>query len=150
MLLAKTLRSSTFKAALLLIAIFGAMVVALLWFVYSSTASYILARSDRAIDTDRTILLAAYGRTGHDGLIAAIKKLVADKRFEDSVVLLADRSFSRRGGEPEELAASLARQRRTDQVRDGGTESGNVGTPTVAGSLRNTPGWISLASRTGH
>ena len=94
MLLAKTLRSSTFKAALLLIAIFGAMVVALLWFVYSSTASYILARSDRAIDTDRTILLAAYGRTGHDGLIAAIKKLVADKRFEDGVVLLADRSFS--------------------------------------------------------
>lgn len=94
MLLAKTLRSSTFKAALLLIAIFGAMVVALLWFVYSSTASYILARSDRAIDTDRTILLAAYGRTGHDGLIAAIKKLVADKRFEDGVVLLADRSFT--------------------------------------------------------
>ena len=115
MLLAKTLRSSTFRAALLLIAIFGAMVVALLWFVYSSTASYVLARSDRAIDINRTVLLAAYDSAGREGLVATINKLIADKRFEDSVVLLADRSFAAVAGNlrswPPHLVGNTGRTR---------------------------------------
>ena len=60
MLLAKTLRSSTFKVALICIAGFGAVVIGLFGFVYSSTASYVLIHSDRAIDADHVILIAAY------------------------------------------------------------------------------------------
>src|SRR5271163_4111924 len=93
-LLAETLRSSTFKRALIFIAVFGAIVFALLGYVYFSTASYIIKRLDRAIETDRAVLMAAYETSGHDGLIAAITKFVTDKRFEDSVVLLADPSFA--------------------------------------------------------
>jgi signal transduction histidine kinase len=93
-LLAKTLRSSTFRAALFLIAIFGAIVIALLWFVYSSTVSYILARSDRAIESDRALLLAEYRSAGRDGLIVMINKFIADKRLEDRVILLVDSSYA--------------------------------------------------------
>jgi signal transduction histidine kinase len=91
------------------------MVVALLWFVYSSTASYVLARSDRAIDIDRAILLAAYDSAGRDGLVATINKLIADKRFEDSVVLLVDRSFAAVAGNlrswPPNLVGNAGRTR---------------------------------------
>ena len=74
MLIAKTLRSSTFRAALISIAGFGAIVVGLFVFVYWSTASYVLDRSDRAIDRDRGVLLAAFAAGGRDDLIAAINK----------------------------------------------------------------------------
>ena len=43
-LLAKTFRSSTLKLALMWIGIFGAVVIALLGYVYSSTASFVLSR----------------------------------------------------------------------------------------------------------
>ncbi len=70
------------------------MVIALLWFVYTSTSSYLFNRSDRAIETDRALLIAAYGNAGHDGLVGAIDKFVTDKRLEESVILLADPSFA--------------------------------------------------------
>jgi len=93
-LLAKTLRSSTFKISLIFIAVFGAIVIALFAYVYSSTASYVLNRFDRGIEIDRTVLMSAYKGAGHDGLIAAIDKFIADTRFEDSIVLLADPSLA--------------------------------------------------------
>ena len=49
MLIVKTLRSSTFKVALIWIAGFGALVIALFAFVYSSTTSYLLDGADRAM-----------------------------------------------------------------------------------------------------
>ena len=73
MLIAKTLRSSTFKVALICIAGFGAVVIALLGFVYSSTASYVFNQSDRAIDADHAILIAAYQHGGRDELIATLR-----------------------------------------------------------------------------
>ncbi len=94
MLLAKTLRSSTFKRALIFIVVFGAMVFALFGYVYSSTASYVLGRFDRAIDTDRAMLNAAYESGGRDGLVSEINKFVTDKRLDDSIILLADPSFA--------------------------------------------------------
>jgi signal transduction histidine kinase len=92
-LIAKTLWSSTFKVALICIAGFGAVVIALLGFVYSSTASYVLNQSDRAIDADRAVLIAVYERGGRDELIATIGKLAAGQHLEDRIYLLADASF---------------------------------------------------------
>ena len=60
MLIAKTLRSSTFRVALICIAGFGAIVVTMFLSVYWSTATYVLNRSDWAIDRDRGVLLAAF------------------------------------------------------------------------------------------
>ena len=94
MLINKTLRSSTFKVALICIVAFGAVVVALFGYVYSATASYVLGRSDRAIDADRAALERVYETGGRDGLIAAINGLRADARLNGRVYLLADPSFA--------------------------------------------------------
>ena len=88
MLLAKTLRSSTFKLALIWIGIFGALVLALLGYVYSSTAAYVRERADRAIAAEQTILRNVYDSAGRDGLIAAIKDRL-DVEDADAVDLQA-------------------------------------------------------------
>lgn len=98
MLIAKTLRSSTFRMALICIAAFGALVIALFAFVYMSTTAYVLARTDRANAADRAILVAAYEHGGREALIAAINKSIADSSFEDRVYLLADASFAALAG----------------------------------------------------
>jgi signal transduction histidine kinase len=93
-LLAKTLRSSTLRLALICIGIFGAAVCALFSYVYWSTASYVRGRSDRAIVAEHVILRQAYDRAGRDGLIAAIGQRIADERFEGGLYLLADPSLA--------------------------------------------------------
>lgn len=94
MLLAKTLRSSTFKLALIWIGIFGAVIFALLGYVYWSTVAYVTSGPDGAIAAEQTSLRKVYDRTGRRGLIAAIEDRIADERFEGSVYLLADPSFT--------------------------------------------------------
>ena len=64
MLLAKTLRSSTFKLALIWIGIFGALVLALLSYVYWSTAAYVREKTDRAIAAEETSLRNVYDKRG--------------------------------------------------------------------------------------
>ena len=98
MLLRKTLRSSTFKLALLAIGIFGASVVALFGYVYWSAASYVHSRSDHAITAEHAILRRAHDRAGRDELIATIEQRVANERFEGKIYLLVDPSFARVAG----------------------------------------------------
>jgi signal transduction histidine kinase len=93
-LFAKTLRSSTFRLALIYIGIFGAAVIALFGYVYWSTASYVRSPSDHGIATELAILQKAYAGAGRSGLIAAITQRIADERFEDGVYLLTDPSFA--------------------------------------------------------
>jgi len=97
-LLAKTLRSSTFKWALIWITIFGAVVIALFSYVYWSTATYVHARSDRAISAEHSILRKIYDDAGRGGLIAAIEDRTAGGRVKGDVYLLADPSFARLAG----------------------------------------------------
>ena len=94
MLLTKTLRSSTLKLALICVGVFGAVVCALFGFVYCSTSSYVLSRSDRAIAAEHVILRQAYDLTGRDGLIAAIGQRLAYERFDGGLYLLADASLT--------------------------------------------------------
>ena len=94
MLLAKTLRSTTFKLALVCIAIFGALVFALLGYVYWSTTSFVRSRSDHAITAELAILRKAYARAGRSGLTTTIAQRLVDQRFAGSVYLLADPSFA--------------------------------------------------------
>ena len=107
MLIAKTLRSSTFRAALIWIAGFGAIVVGLFVFVYWSTASYVLDRSDRAIDRDRGAVLAAYTAGGRNELITAINKQ-AGLHPNRGIYLLTDASFAPLAGNRKKWPAPLS------------------------------------------
>jgi signal transduction histidine kinase len=93
-LLAKTLRSSTLKVALIFIGIFGAAVVALFAYVYWSTSSYVLARADGMIAAEHARLRKVYDTAGQADLVATIKRRMADADFDGGVYLLADRSFT--------------------------------------------------------
>jgi signal transduction histidine kinase len=97
-LLAKSLRSSTFKVALLCIIAFGALVLALFSYVYMATDAYVLSQSDGAIDADTADLIGAYRDNGQAGLVAAIDRLQAEKARADAVYLLADPSLRRLAG----------------------------------------------------
>jgi signal transduction histidine kinase len=97
-LLSKSLRSSTFRVALLCILAFGALVLALFSYVYLATDSYVLDRSDRTIDADRADLIKAYQHNAQPGLVAAIQGLQAEGARTDAIYLLADPSFRRVAG----------------------------------------------------
>ena len=92
MLLTKTLRSSTFKLALIAIGTFGVIMSAIFSYVYLSTSSYVRSRSDRAVMADYMSLHGVYERSGRDGLIAGIQQRLADKGFAERVYLLVDPS----------------------------------------------------------
>jgi signal transduction histidine kinase len=93
-LLAKTLRSWTFNLALIWIGVFGALVLALIGYLYWATSSYVFSRSDRAIATEQAALHKAYDRGGRDGLITAIGGRTEDDRLDGGIYLLADPSFA--------------------------------------------------------
>jgi signal transduction histidine kinase len=92
-LLAKTFRSRTFRLALMAIAGFGMIVLSLLGYIYWSTTSYVVSRSDRAIAAEQSLLQTAYGRGGRDALEAAIKTRIAGRPFDGGLYLLADQNF---------------------------------------------------------
>jgi len=81
-LLAKTLRSTTFKLALISIGVFGAVVISLIGYVYWSATTFAMSRSDSAIEAKRAILRNAYDSGGRDGLIRALEQRGAEARFE--------------------------------------------------------------------
>jgi hypothetical protein len=93
-LLAKTLRSSTLKLALISIGIFGAVVLVLFGYVYWSTASYVQSRLDRAITAEQAILQRIYERAGSGALVAAIARRIADERLDGRLYLFADPSYA--------------------------------------------------------
>jgi signal transduction histidine kinase len=92
-LLTKTLRSTTFRLALISIAVFGAMVIALFGYVYWSTTNFVLSRSDSAIEAERAMLRNVYDSGGRNALTQAIKQRDAVAGLQGSVYLLADESF---------------------------------------------------------
>ena len=94
MLLAKTLRSTTFRLALISIGLFGAVVIALFGYVYCSTTSFVLSRSDSAIEAELATLRNAYDKSGREGLIRAIEQRSSAADFEGGVYLLADELFA--------------------------------------------------------
>ena len=93
MLLVKTLRSTTFKLALISIGVFGAVVIVLFGFVYWSTTNFVLSRSDSAIEAEQAALRNIYNISGREGLIQAIEQR-SGTTAEGSVYLLADQSFA--------------------------------------------------------
>jgi signal transduction histidine kinase len=90
------------------IVIFGATVVALLGYIYLSTAAFIHSRSDQAIAAEGAILQQAYADAGRAGLISAIARHIGDDRFEGGIYLLVDASSHRLAGNLEAWPSALA------------------------------------------
>lgn len=94
MLLIRTLKSSTFRLALVCVILFSTLVFALLGYVYWATTGYVRDRSDRDIWAERVLLVQAYGTSGRTGLISLINQRIAEPNAGDSVYLLCDPSFA--------------------------------------------------------
>src|SRR5262249_20192164 len=91
-LLTRTLKSSTFRLALMCIAVFSGTVFALLGYVYWATTDYVHGRCDRAISADRALLVQTYETTGRDALINLVTQRIAGRGFEAGIYLLLDPS----------------------------------------------------------
>jgi signal transduction histidine kinase len=107
-LLAKTLRSSTLKLALIFIGIFGAAVIALFAYVYWSTSTFVLGRTDNAIVAEHAMLRKAYDAGGRDGLAAAIGQRIAGERRDGAIYLVADPAFAPIAGNLKAWPAAVA------------------------------------------
>ena len=93
-LLARTLKSSTFTLALVCVALFSGAVFGLLGYVYWATTDYVRSRCDRAISADRALLVQAYGKAGRDALVTLMNRRLAERSFEGGIYLLADPSWA--------------------------------------------------------
>ena len=93
--------------ALICIATFGAAIVGLFGYVYWSTESYVLSRSDAAIAAELGSLKGLYDRAGRSALATAIEQRIADRRGQADVYLLADPSLARIAGDLRRWPAEL-------------------------------------------
>ena len=108
MLLAKALRSSTYRFALICIAIFGSLVLTLFGFVYLSTVDYVQANLDRSIATEQRVLSEAYRSAGRDAAITMMKERVAENGVAGALYMIADPSHRIVGGNLKDRPASLS------------------------------------------
>jgi signal transduction histidine kinase len=87
---ANVVRSSTFRLALLYMALLGGSVAILLGFIYWSTAGYMDRQSAATIEAEIRGLAEQYQRRGAAGLTAVISERVARDPAGSSVYLLVD------------------------------------------------------------
>jgi len=87
---AKWLRSSSFRLALIYMALFGGSVLMLLTFIYWSTAGYMAKQADATIEAGIAGLAERYRTSGLGGLTNTISERVSRKPGGYSIYLLAD------------------------------------------------------------
>lgn len=112
MRIARLLQSSTFRLAVLYMALFGASVAVLLTFIYWSTAGYIALQTDDTIEAEVTGLAERYSVSGLDGLVRSIDERISRKPNGDAVYLLTDDQLTR-------LIGNLDRWPRVSRDSDG-------------------------------
>jgi signal transduction histidine kinase len=135
-LLAKTLRSSTFRLALAAILIFGAVVVGLFAYVFRATADYVSSQSAHAAQAETGELRGIYVTRGRDALLAAIAQKTSVAVSDGNVYLLADPSFAPLAGNLAEWPPSARGPVGWVEftTRDGASLLGAVVTPLPDGS----------------
>jgi signal transduction histidine kinase len=128
-LLASTLRSTTFRLALAAIVTFGLIASAIFAYVYLSTASFVRSRSDQAITDEYSDLRGAYQRSGRAGLIELIRNRVADGGSTGNVYILVDHASAI-------LAGNLGKWPAAATAAQGWTEFRAPGVPDAASERR--------------
>ncbi len=89
----RLLASSTFRLAVIYMALFSTSVLLLLGFIYWSTAGYMVRQTDATIEAEVVGLAERYDRTGLPGLTALISERMAREPDGPVLYLLADRNF---------------------------------------------------------
>ena len=84
------LSSITFKLALVYTLIFGASVGVLFYFVYFSTAGFVIQQKEAAIEADVTGFQETFERSGVTGLIIAVNRRASLGANRDGIYLLMD------------------------------------------------------------
>jgi len=143
-LLAKTLRSSTFKLALIAIGTFGVIVSAIFGYVYLSTSAYIRSRSDRAIMAEYMDLRGVYEQSGREGLIALIRQRTADKAFAGHVYILSDPSSAVLAANLREWPPTAVAPSGWTEFRAPGASPEGGGSPLVRGMVNTFPNGVRL------
>jgi signal transduction histidine kinase len=138
-LLAKTLRSSTLRLALIAIGVFGTAMFSLIGYVYIATSSYVRGQLDRAIAAEQPIFREAYARGGREALAAVIGQRIADRRIEGAVYLLAGPSFEPVTGNLGAWPRSLNRVHGPEIVDTRDSEPGKAGPPPLRVALETFP-----------
>jgi signal transduction histidine kinase len=87
------LHSSTFRLALVYMALFGASVLLLLGFIYWSTAAYLTQQTDETIEAEIGDLAQRYRLTGLAGLTTLISERLSRKPAGSAIYLLADKKL---------------------------------------------------------
>ena len=90
---AKWLRSSSFRLALLYMALFGGSVLLLLTFIYWSTARHMAQQADATIEAEIAGLAELYRSSGLNGLTNTITARISRRPGGFSIYLLADSDF---------------------------------------------------------
>jgi signal transduction histidine kinase len=109
-LLVKTLRSSTFRLALLCIAIFGLILFAFLIYILDTSTNFGIAQSDAALNGDLQILGETYEELGQEGLTGKISRNANDPRVGQGLFLLTDANYRPVAGSLAEWPQSLPRE----------------------------------------
>ncbi len=86
----RLLRTSTFRLALIYMALFGVSVLLLLGFIYFTTAGYVSRQTDEAILAEVSSLAEQYRQRGLDGLASTIAQRAARNPRGHAVYLLLD------------------------------------------------------------
>jgi signal transduction histidine kinase len=109
-LLVKTLRSSTFRLALLYIAIFGLILFAFLIYIFDTSTNFGISQSDAALNGDLQILRETYEELGQEGLTGKNNRNANDPRAGQGLFLLADANYRPVAGSLAEWPLSLPRE----------------------------------------
>lgn len=107
MLLAKTLHSSTFRLALVCIAIFGLILFAFLIYILSTATKFGTAQSDLVLNSDLQILRKTYDNQDQEGLARLISRSATERQTSQSLFLLADSTYRPIAGTLAEWPSSL-------------------------------------------
>lgn len=136
-LLAKTLRSSTFKLALIAIGAFGVIVSVIFSYVYWSTSAYVRSRSDSAITAEAASLRETYAQSGRDRLVELIRRRSADPALSDHFYLLVDPPAKILAGNLEQWPSASGAG--WTEFRAPPASSGAADPPLVRAVLENLP-----------
>ena len=109
MLLVKTIHSSTFRLALLCIAIFGLILFAFLIYVLSTATKFGTEQADAVLSGNLQILRETYDELGQEGLSRKISRNANDLQTGQGLFLLADSKYSPVAGSLSEWPSSLPR-----------------------------------------
>jgi signal transduction histidine kinase len=90
---ARYLHSSTFRLALIYMALFGASVLLLLGFIYWSTAAYLTQQTDQTIEAEIADLAERYRATGLAGVMTLISARLSRKPAGSAIYLLVDKDL---------------------------------------------------------